>query len=148
MKKKKNQRSIFVICFWDFLSLFLLSHFWSHFLPHVFTLPQPGCVTTSSCAAKMAESVSKTSAVNVPPPTRACSVRSHAVKRSWVAAEAPIRAMSRWCPRHSPCCCCCCWAPHCWEKSPAGPIISKETPDLVGVINSPTAYTLTFPFLI
>lgn len=63
--------------------------------PSVFTLlpPQPGCVTTNSCAAKMAECASKTSAAAVPPPTQACSARSPAAKRSWGAAEAPTRAV-------------------------------------------------------
>lgn len=124
-----------------------LKHVWFSLLSPVFTLlpQQHGCVTTSSCAAKTAGCASTTSTAAVPQPTRACSVRSPAASRSWVAAGAPIRARPRWRLRPPPGWCCCCWARHCWERPPAGPPCSKETSDLVGVKNLPTASTLTFP---
>lgn len=107
---------------------------------------QPGCVTTSSSAAKMAGCVSTTSAATVPRATQACSARSAAASRSWGAAGAPTRARPPWRPRPPPgCCCCCCWARRCWERPPAGPPRSKETRDLVGVISSPPPSTLTSP---
>lgn len=112
---------------------------WFSLLSPVFTLlpPQPGCATTSSCAAKMAGCASTTSAAAVPQTTQACSARSPAASRSWGAAGAPIRARPPWRLHRPPGCCCCCWARHCWERPPAGPPCSKETHDLVGAINSP-----------
>lgn len=107
---------------------------WASLLSPVFALlpPQPGCVTTNSCAAKMAVCVSTTSAAAVPQPIQACSVRSLAASRSWGDAWSQIRARPPW-HLHPPsgCCCCCCfWAQHCWESS-------KETCDLVAVVHSP-----------
>lgn len=82
----------------------------SHVFP-VFTLlpPQPGCVTTNSCAAKMVGRVSATSAATVHQPTRACCVRSAAASQSWEAVGARIQARLTW-HLHPPpgCCCCCC----------------------------------------
>lgn len=101
--------------------------------------PQPGCVTMSSSVVKMAAPVLTTSAATVPQPTRACCVRSPAVRTSSGVAGVPILASPPWRPRPPPgcCCCCCCWARPCWERPRARPPCSKETFDLVGVIISP-----------
>lgn len=65
----------------------------SHVFP-VFTLlpPQPGCVTTNSCAAKMVGRVSATSAAAVQRAIQVCCVRSAAASQSWEAVGAQIQA--------------------------------------------------------
>lgn len=106
---------------------------WASLFSPVFALLplQPACVTTNSCAAKMAACVSTTSAAAVPQPTQACSVRSPGASRSWGVAWNRIRVRPPWHlrPPSSCCCCCCFWAQHCWESS-------RETCDPVAVIHS------------